>query len=185
MGSRLEILSFLLRITRRFPHFLFLIVQKLFQRWYTLHRRDFSHVLGRFMANDAIFLQISRRTRSSVGKVEGFSLSKAAHLSCLDSCLGFMFQHIVLLSIWPLRVTASEVVTVQLSPIDQPSFQSTLNLALTCTPHKCRQNVQICITEIVKLQPTCYAGRSCARTASADRVARTTARPRPFRTRRD
>src|SRR5258706_9954582 len=44
----------------RFPHFLSLIVQELFQRRYALRRRDCSHGLGRFMANHGVFLQISK-----------------------------------------------------------------------------------------------------------------------------
>src|SRR5258706_3134263 len=44
----------------RFPHFLSLVVQELFQRRYALRRRDCSHGLGRFMANHGVFLQISK-----------------------------------------------------------------------------------------------------------------------------
>src|SRR5258706_2797434 len=44
----------------RFPHFLSLIVQEFLQHRYTLHRRDCSHGLGRFMANHGVFLQISK-----------------------------------------------------------------------------------------------------------------------------
>src|SRR5258706_11667062 len=98
----------------------------------------------------------SRRTRSTVDKAERFSLSKATHLSCLGPCFNTSFWF----SLLEYMAVTRDDLGSGTSPTfaNSSTFESTLNLALACTPHKRRQNVQICTTQIVKLQPTLDRG---------------------------
>src|SRR5258706_1392586 len=166
VGPRVLLLRFcrlglaLLRIVcksnlARFPHFPSLIVKELLQRRYTLHRQDCSQGLGRSMANHETFLQISK---------DAFKGWEGRRVLLVQGnpffLLVSMFQHVVLVS--PLEYMA--VTRDNLGSGSSPTFansstlESTLNLALTCTPHKRRKNVQIRTIQIVKLQPTLGRG---------------------------
>jgi len=85
------------------------------------------------MANDGIFLQISKDA------FEGGQGKRVLHVQGNPFILlGSMFQHVVLVSLLEYMAVSRDDLGSGSSPTfaNSPTFESTLNLALTCTLHK-------------------------------------------------